>query len=73
MSVQWWTRPLSASVRRRLRLRRLRRLVSTVHPAQERWRRAALGDHVCQPFTVFPGPVPPLEIPDGDPWAGEQG
>ena len=50
-----WGRPLSASLRRRIRRRVRRILVPVVHPAEERWRRAAFGGHTCSPFTVYLG------------------
>jgi hypothetical protein len=51
----WTGGPLSASVRRRLRRRKiLRAMVPTLHPCEEKWRERAFGGHVCQPIIIQP-------------------
>lgn len=53
-----WMRPMSASLRRRIRKRRIRMLLPVVSPWMDRLREKALDGHVCQRFTAAPLPGP---------------
>lgn len=53
MTGEWWLGPISPSVRRRLRRRKLLRVIMpTLHPAEDRWRERAMGSHVCRVIRV---------------------
>lgn len=53
---QEWMRPLSASLRRRIRRRRVVRvLIPVVSPYSDRLRERALEGHSCQVIRVRPG------------------
>lgn len=60
-----WRGPLSASLRRRIRSRRLYRYaVPVISPYTEKLRVAAVGDHVCQRYVFRPylGPWLPEHV-----------
>lgn len=53
-----WMRPMSASLRRRVRRRRIRMLLPVVSPWMDRLRAKALDGHVCHRF-----PAPAAGVP----------